>query len=88
MFELYNRQYRIARRIIVAVFGGTLILLGIIMLVTPGPGIPTIIAGLGVLSLEFYWARLWLVRLRRKINSYTSTNGRRQRPSKEQSDRE
>lgn len=88
MFERNHRQYRIARRVVVAVIGSTLVLLGTVMLVTPGPGTPTIIAGLGILSLEFYWARRWLVRLRRKINSYTNTNGRRKQPSVQEADRE
>ena len=64
-------QYRAARRIAAAIIGGTLLALGMIMLVTPGPGSPMIAAGLGVLALEFYWARRWLVRLRRGISRFT-----------------
>ena len=67
-----SRQYRIARRIAAAVIGGTLLALGTIMLVTPGPGSPVIAAGLGVLALEFYWARRWLVHLRRRMRQLTS----------------
>jgi len=48
---------RHARRLVIAVIGGTILLLGIIMLVTPGPGIVTILAGLAVLATEFIWAR-------------------------------
>ena len=58
-------RYRAARRLAAAVIGGTLLALGLIMLATPGPGPPVIAAGLGVLAIEFYWARRWLVRLRR-----------------------
>lgn len=65
------RQYRTARRIAASVIGGTLLALGIVMLVTPGPGTPLIAAGLGVLALEFYWARRWLVRLRRGMSRLT-----------------
>ncbi len=36
---------------------------GIVMLVTPGPGIPVIILGLGMLALEFAWAERWLERV-------------------------
>jgi uncharacterized protein (TIGR02611 family) len=36
---------------------------GIVMLVTPGPGIAVIILGLGMLALEFSWAERWLERL-------------------------
>ncbi|HXH64148.1 MAG TPA: PGPGW domain-containing protein [Mariprofundaceae bacterium] len=69
-------QYRIARRIVVAVIGGTLVLLGIVMLVTPGPGILTILAGLGILALEFYWARHWLAHLRRQMQRIGARPGR------------
>ena len=56
--------YRWARRIVVAVIGGTILLLGIAMVVLPGPAIIVIPAGLGVLALEFAWARYWLRKLR------------------------
>jgi uncharacterized protein (TIGR02611 family) len=64
----FYRRYRLARRVIVAVIGGTLLLLGLVMLVTPGPGILFVASGLGILALEFYWARLWLERLRRQLS--------------------
>ena len=64
-------QYRIARRLAAAIIGGTLLALGIVMLVTPGPGVPVIAAGLGVLAIEFYWARRWLVHLRRRMRQLT-----------------
>ena len=37
---------------------------GIAMLVLPGPGIVTILLGLGILSLEFERPRVWLARLK------------------------
>jgi uncharacterized protein (TIGR02611 family) len=54
--------YRTARRIVIAVIGGTVVLLGVAMLVLPGPGLLTIIAGLALLGLEFAFARRWLLR--------------------------
>ena len=45
----------------VAVLGGALLLLGLALLVLPGPGMLVIPLGLGVLGLEFAWARRWLV---------------------------
>jgi len=65
--------YRGARRIVVVVIGGTVIIAGLIMLVTPGPGTPTIAIGLGILSLEFYWAKRWLARLRRQMRKMNGT---------------
>ena len=54
-----NRVYRFA----FAVAGFVVLLAGIVMLVTPGPGIPVIILGLTMLALEFAWAERWLERL-------------------------
>jgi tellurite resistance protein TerC len=56
--------YPWARRIVVAVIGGSIVLLGIAMVVLPGPAIVVIPVGLGVLGLEFAWARHWLRKLR------------------------
>jgi uncharacterized protein (TIGR02611 family) len=53
-----------ARRCAIAMVGGTVVLVGICMLVLPGPGIVVIPAGLAILSLEFAWARLWLRKVR------------------------
>lgn len=61
--------YKLARRIVVAVVGVTVVVLGAIMIVTPGPGIAAILIGLIILSIEFAWARLWLRKLRRAISS-------------------
>jgi uncharacterized protein (TIGR02611 family) len=56
--------WRGARRVIIAVVGFTLLALGVVMIVTPGPGWLVIILGLGVLSGEFIWARRLLRRLK------------------------
>ena len=53
-----------ARRIIVAVVGATVLLLGIALLVLPGPAMLVIPIGLAILGAEFAWARHWLHRLR------------------------
>jgi uncharacterized protein (TIGR02611 family) len=45
------------RKLIVAVIGITILLLGIIMVVLPGPAFIVIPLGLGVLATEFAWAR-------------------------------
>lgn len=48
---------RHAWRTIIIVVGLTIILIGLAMLVLPGPGIVIIIAGLAVLAREFIWAQ-------------------------------
>ena len=64
--------YQWARRIVVAVFGGTVLLIGIAMVVLPGPAIIVVPLGLGILGLEFAWARTWLRKLRATANNIVS----------------
>ncbi len=43
--------YRLARRIAVSIVGATLLLVGVVMLVAPGPAIVVLPLGLAVLGL-------------------------------------
>jgi tellurite resistance protein TerC len=54
------------RRVFLIIAGFTLLLAGVIMLVTPGPGILVIFLGLGLLAAEFVWARRLMDRMRRQ----------------------
>ncbi len=56
--------YRRAKKIVILVIGLTVGLLGLIMLVTPGPGIVMLVTALAILATEFVWARVWLKRLK------------------------
>jgi drug/metabolite transporter (DMT)-like permease len=51
-----------------SILGGTLIAIGAVLLVLPGPGIALLLAGLLVLGTEFAWAR----RLRRHLTRHTA----------------
>jgi hypothetical protein len=44
---------RTVRRLAVGVLGGSIVALGLVMVVAPGPGLVLIPAGLGVLAMEF-----------------------------------
>jgi hypothetical protein len=59
---------KLLRRILIAFVGGTVLLIGIAMIVLPAPSILVIPAGLAILALEFAWARHWL----HKFKSYMS----------------
>ena len=61
---LVARGYRAVRRVVVGVVGTTVVLLGVLMLVLPGPALIVIPAGLAILALEFRWARRLLARAR------------------------
>lgn len=64
--------YRVARRIVIGIVGGTLVLIGAVMIVTPGPALVVIPVGLAILSIEFAWARHWLKKLRESISNQNS----------------
>jgi tellurite resistance protein TerC len=50
-------SYRAGRKAAIATIGASVVLLGVGMLVLPGPGIIVIPLGLAVLAIEFAWAR-------------------------------
>ena len=58
------RSLQQAKRFLKILFGFTLLALGILMIVTPGPGWLTIMLALGVLAAEFVWARRLLDRMK------------------------
>jgi uncharacterized protein (TIGR02611 family) len=47
-------------RLSVAAVGFTVLAVGVVMLVTPGPGLLVIIAGLAILAHQFAWAAIAL----------------------------
>ena len=57
--EQVRRAFRI-------VAGFTLLLVGVVMIVTPGPGWVVIFLGLSLLAAEFIWARRLMDRMKRE----------------------
>ena len=57
---------RNSRRLAISIVGFVLILVGVAMLVLPGPGLLVIIGGLAVLGTEYMWARRALEIAKRK----------------------
>ena len=70
----FHITYKAGRRIVVGVVGATVLVIGVIMIVTPGPALVVIPVGLAILSIEFAWARAWLKRLRESISRRNSNN--------------
>jgi uncharacterized protein (TIGR02611 family) len=56
---------KIVKRVIVSVIGATVLLIGVALLVLPGPAFIVIPVGLAILATEYAWARRWLRRARR-----------------------
>ena len=60
--------YRQARRAVILLIGASVLLVGIAMIVLPGPAILVVPLGLSILAIEFAWAARWLARLKAAIN--------------------
>jgi uncharacterized protein (TIGR02611 family) len=58
----------IIRKTWITLSGLTVILVGVVMLVVPGPGLLTIAAGLAILATEFAWAKKLTEPLRRHLD--------------------
>ncbi len=57
MRNLADLTYKAARRVVVTLVGGTVVLIGVVMIVFPGPAFVVIPIGLAILGLEWAWAR-------------------------------
>jgi uncharacterized protein (TIGR02611 family) len=71
------RTYKVAKRIAIGIVGGSVLVVGILMIVLPGPAFVVIPVGLGILSLEFAWARSWLRKIKEKAQSMTGVGVKR-----------
>ncbi|ASV73192.1 Inner membrane protein YrbG, predicted calcium/sodium:proton antiporter [Thermogutta terrifontis] len=60
---------RWVRRIVITIVGLTLLLVGVIMIVAPGPATLVIPMGLAILGLEYAWARRLLKRLKGYVDA-------------------
>jgi uncharacterized protein (TIGR02611 family) len=65
LFSRWNLDnVKVVRRVIVSVVGATVLLIGIVLLVLPGPAFIVIPVGLAILATEYAWARRWLRKIR------------------------
>lgn len=63
------------RKAIVAVVGFTVVLIGVVMIVTPGPAIVVIPLGLAILATEFVWAQRLLKWAREMVKKKLGKDG-------------
>jgi len=61
------RALRWLRRGVIFVLGVSVTLIGVVLVVTPGPAIVVVPLGLMILATEFAWARVILERLKERI---------------------
>ena len=73
LFSVLNlANIKIVKRVIVSVVGATVLLIGIALLVLPGPAFVVIPVGLAILATEYAWARRWLKKARRIASNVVS----------------
>jgi len=65
--ELYKK----VRRLIIAVIGFTVLVIGVAMIATPGPALLVIPLGLTILATEFVWARRLLNKIKVPLKEKT-----------------
>ncbi len=62
--SLAHNAWRAARRLVILITGIGTILVGVLMIILPGPAFIVIPAGIAILAAEFVWARRVLTALR------------------------
>jgi len=64
-----NAALSLTTKIVVGIVGTAVALVGVVMLVTPGPAFVLIPLGLAILATEFEWAHRWLEKAKDKARA-------------------
>ena len=64
--QFVRMSLRQIRRLAILLVGMTVVLIGLVMLVTPGPALIVVPVGLAILAIEFAWARHLLHQVRER----------------------
>lgn len=70
-----GRSHAAARKILLTIVGGAVTLVGIAMMVLPGPGLIVIVLGLWILAQEFDWAERRLDKIQGKAMEAVQASG-------------
>ena len=62
---------RILLATVIAILGGAVVAVGLLLVPLPGPGWLIVVGGIAIWSLEFRWARRLLVRVRGMLHVWT-----------------
>ena len=83
--KIWRQMPSALRKTIVSVIGFTLIAIGGVLLILPGPfTLPPVIAGLFILALEFTWAKSLLTKAQDSAKKVDPRNLRKRKPKEEQ----
>ncbi len=70
--DLAVLTYQNLKKLVILVLGISVLLVGVAMIVLPGPAILVMPAGLAILATQFAWARLLLRKMKKKARELTS----------------
>jgi uncharacterized protein (TIGR02611 family) len=71
MAAVFHKSLRQVKRFIVAVVGFTVLAIGLVMIVLPGPAFIVIPIALGILATEFVWAKNLINKVKDKFSTKT-----------------
>lgn len=69
MMFINKNVFQQAKKLVIVVIGFTILIVGIAMIVLPGPAIIVIPIGLAILATEFVWARNILKKVKTKMQT-------------------
>ncbi len=58
-------------KVVITTVGGLVLLAGLVMLVTPGPGLVALVVGFAILATEWAWAERWVRRAKAWVHAST-----------------
>ena len=83
--KIWRQMPSAVRKTIVSVFGFTLIAIGGVLLILPGPfTLPPVIAGLFILAIEFTWAKSLLTKAQDSAKIMDPRKLRKRKPKGDQ----
>lgn len=65
------------KKVLIAIGGGSLLMVGLVLLVLPGPGVLFLLAGMALLATEFRWARGMFRSMKRRLAKWRRKAGLR-----------
>ena len=71
----FLKSLRQVKKVIIAVVGFTVLAIGLVMIVLPGPAFIIIPVALGIFATEFVWAKNLIKKVRSKIPKKSKTKG-------------
>jgi uncharacterized protein (TIGR02611 family) len=76
---MMSDHFKKIKKFIIGVIGFTILLIGIILIVLPGPAFIVIPAGLAILATEFAWARKLLKKVKQQIKKNNTDAERKEK---------